>query len=135
MNKYQKTRLKKAVVITLAIFGLGIAYYFFVRLTGFAVPCVIHKLTGIYCAGCGITRMFVALFQLDLISAARNNLLALFTIIPVLIFAVNRGVKYVRRGSTKFSKGEKICTTLLIVLMVIFTLLRNLPYFHFLQPI
>ncbi len=135
MKVDQKNRLKKLIITVTLVLSVGIIYYIFVRTSGYAVPCVINKITGIYCAGCGITRMFVALFQLDFTVAARNNLLALMLIIPVLIFAVNRGIKYVKYGALKFSRAEKICVIALIILLVIFTVIRNIPTFNFLQPI
>ena len=131
----KKARLKKLIITLTVILSAGIIYYVFIKISGFAVPCVIHQLTGIYCATCGITRMFVALFELDIITAARNNLLILLLIIPIIVFAVNRGIKYVKHGALKFTESEKLCVGILLVLLVIFTVLRNIPCFDFLRPI
>ena len=131
----KKARLKKLIITLTVILSAGIIYYVFIKISGFAVPCVIHQLTGIYCATCGITRMFVALFELDIITAARNNLLILLLIIPITVFAVNRGIKYVKHGALKFTESEKLCVGILLVLLVIFTVLRNIPCFDFLRPI
>lgn len=79
--------------------------------------------------------MFVALFELDIITAARNNLLILLLIIPITVFAVNRGIKYVKHGALKFTESEKLCVGILLILLVIFTVLRNIPCFEFLRPI
>ena len=135
MNKDKKVRLKKLIIGTTILLFAGIAYYVFIKVTGNAVPCIIHKLTGFYCAGCGITRMFVYLFRLDIISAAKSNILALILLIPVIVFAINRGIKYVKQGAQKFSEFEKLCVIILLILLVVFTLLRNIPFFSFFRPI
>lgn len=131
----KKARLKKLITTLTVIFSVGILYYIFIKVSGFAVPCVIHQLTGIYCSTCGITRMFVALFELDIVLAARNNLLALLLIIPTILFVANKGIKYVKYGVLKFTKFEKLCAVILLILLVAFTVLRNIPGFELLRPI
>ena len=135
MEKDKKTRIKRLIIITTAVLLVGVAYYVFIKITGNAAPCIVYKSTGFYCAACGITRMFVALFELDIITAARNNLLALLLIIPVIVFALNRGIKYVKYGALKFTKPEKFCVIILIILLVVFTALRNIQSLDFLRPI
>lgn len=135
MTKDQKSRLKKLVLTVTSVLLAGIFYYLFVKLSGLAMPCLIHKFTGIYCAGCGITRMFLALFELDFALAAKNNILALALLVPIIVFSVNRGIKYVLLGRVKFSKSEKVCVIAFIVLLVAFTVIRNLDSFSFLRPI
>ena len=131
----QKIRLKKLLILTALILGSGMAYYLFVRFTGFAVPCIIYKSTGLYCITCGITRMFVALFSLDFISAAQNNLLVLALLVPAVVFAINKAIKYVKTGDKTLSTPQKIIVLLALLLSVAFMVLRNLPQLSFLAPI
>ncbi|MBO5852667.1 MAG: DUF2752 domain-containing protein [Clostridia bacterium] len=130
-----KTRLKRLFLVATVVLLIGLVYYGWIKITGLAIPCIIHTLTGIFCTGCGITRMFVALLGANFLLAARSNLLAFILIIPITLFAANRGVKYVKHGYTEFSKWEKTCVVIFIVLATLFTLLRNIPYFSFLRPI
>ena len=131
----KKARLKRLIITLTVVLSAGILYYIFIKISGFAVPCVIHQLTGIYCATCGITRMFVAMFELDFALAARNNLLILLLIIPIILFILNKGIKYVKHGVQKFTKFEKLCVIILLILLVAFTVLRNIPSLYFLRPI
>lgn len=130
----EKARLKKLLIAVGAILFAGILYYVIILQTGFSIPCIIYETTGIYCAACGITRMFSALFRLDFISAAKSNIFALVLILPTIIFAFKKGRKYLKNGKLKLSKSEIIIIAIVLALAVIFMVLRNLPQFSFLSP-
>ena len=83
MNGEQKSRASKLVKKLAAALAVGLIYLIFVRITGRRIPCVFYELSGKYCPGCGITRMFVALSRLDLAAAADYNLLALILLLPL----------------------------------------------------
>ena len=121
----EKTRLKKLLVITSCVLAVGVAYYVFITKTGLSVPCFIYETTGLYCAGCGITRMFVSLFRLDFISAAKSNIFVLVLLFPTILFFMKKGSEYVKKGKLKLSKTEKISILLIIVLAFVFMVVRN----------
>ena len=67
------------------LIGIGcIIYAIMVRYTNFRIPCFFHKITGYYCPGCGITRMFYHLTFLDWKRASQENYF-LFWSIPLLL--------------------------------------------------
>ena len=67
------------------LIGIGcIIYAIMVRYTNFRIPCFFHKITGYYCPGCGITRMFYYLTFLDWKRASQENYF-LFWSIPLLL--------------------------------------------------
>ena len=53
--------------------ALGTVYLVWLLLTGIRIPCPFYELTGLPCPGCGTTRMFLALFRLDLPAAFAYN--------------------------------------------------------------
>ena len=55
------------------VFGLGIGYFIWLRLSGPAIPCLFRKITGWLCPGCGITTLILCLARLDLAGAFAAN--------------------------------------------------------------
>jgi hypothetical protein len=96
-------RYVKPVAILIAI---GVAYLIFVRITGFAIPCPIHLITGYKCPGCGITSMFIHLSKLNFQAAFWDNpFLALTS--PYLLFEI--GYEYYFKISGKpYPKWHRI---------------------------
>ncbi|MBE6783048.1 MAG: DUF2752 domain-containing protein [Ruminococcaceae bacterium] len=129
-----KARLMARVKSVLMVLIFGILYYGFVKLTGWGIPCFINKIFNIYCPGCGITRMFVALIQGDLKAAAGYNLLVLVFLIPALIFAIIRTIRYVKKDVVGYNKIEMAAILFATVCTIVFTVMRNMPAFSFLAP-
>lgn len=111
----------------------GTIYLLLVLLTPVRIPCAIHLVTGLYCPGCGISRFFIELSQLHILSAARQNLavavlLPLWSVIGVIEFIWN---------PKAFEQGSRLLNILTwgsVALLVIFGILRNIPGLEFLQP-
>lgn len=129
-----KDRLKKILIYLASLLGLGFAYLLFVQYTGLGIPCVFHLLTGLYCPGCGISRMCLALARLDFKAAMGHNLLV-FCLLPILIWlGLSKAVEYVKTGRTTRSKWETIFYLTAFALCVLFVVLRNMEKFAFLAP-
>lgn len=135
MNTDAKKRLltviKKAAIILL----LGLAYYTFICITGYVIPCVFNLATGLYCPGCGITRMFLSLAQLDFISAAHNNLLVFSLMVPVFVYLFVKLISYIKKGETHYTLIDKIIIIIIALAVFAFWIVRNMPQFPFLAPI
>lgn len=88
--------------------------------------CWFHRLTGLYCPGCGMTRAIKSIISMGLYQAFRYN--ALIFIIPP-IFCLYSYFNY--------KKNEKITKILLIIMLIItvgYGVIRNVPYFDYLAP-
>ena len=95
-----------------------------------AIPCIFHKVTGLYCPGCGITRAIRALVKGNVAESFHNNIL-LYTVIPFLGLVE---IIY-RLTNRKYKKMYNIILILLLAIALIFGVLRNIPQFSFLAPI
>ena len=63
-----------------------------------------HQITGLYCPGCGVSRMCLALFRLDFVSAFRANA-AIFLLLPAgLAIAIQTAVRYVKTGNGRLTR-------------------------------
>jgi hypothetical protein len=84
-------------------------------------PCVFHRLTGLWCPGCGTTR---ALHQL-----VHGNLTAAFHLNPLAISMLPVAGYLVARGDSRALKPVWIWALLGVI--VAFGVLRNIPAYPF----
>lgn len=133
MNYAQKKRFRALLKKYASVLGIGIAYVLFTKLTNWGIPCVSRLLTDQLCPGCGISRMFLSLLQLDFVAAARYNLLV-FCLLPFFLgLLVYKSVSYIKNGSIKMGTAEKIFYIFVFILAIVFTILRNTDCIPFLQ--
>jgi len=121
-----------AIGSVLAVAGLALVYTVDPSEVGFYPPCMLHRLSGWHCPGCGATRALHALLHGDLPQALAFN--------PVFIFLMPMmGVALAWRGLEKW-RGRPPRTRPLLpgsvilalaALLVAFGLLRNLPGWPF----
>jgi len=96
--------------------------------------CIFNKITGFYCAGCGISRGVHSLLRGDFYKAADQNLL-LVTAFPLsVIWLTSRFLKL--KYSENMKKYDTAVIIFFIIIVLLFMVLRNiqLPYFNFLRP-
>jgi Protein of unknown function (DUF2752) len=90
---------------------------------------------GISCPGCGGLRAVNDLTNLQLVDAASSNLLFVLAL-PLILFALVRWVTDQWRGAARtppaWAAGP--VTTGVVAVLIVFTVLRNLPQFHWLAP-
>ncbi|SHJ31609.1 DUF2752 domain-containing protein [Parasporobacterium paucivorans] len=116
------------------VIAAGLGYGVWCRYTHLAIPCLFHKITGLYCPGCGISRMSLALLQGDFREAFLNNP-GVLCVLPVLILVcANGSVRYVRTGRMEQNKAEKYMLTAVLVVLIVFGMLRNIPGLEMLHP-
>ena len=108
---------------------LGFFYYLWIRVTGLAIPCLFHAVTGLDGPGCGTTRLCLSLLRGDFLAAKAANPFVFFTL-PFLLFEIlfltYRG--YLR--STGKVAPEPHWNTILLGIyagaLILFGILRNL---------
>lgn len=123
-----KKRLKKAALFVPLLFILGLVGVWLSE-TGHGIPCIFHAVTGLQCPGCGVTRMLSALLHGDWRGAWESNA-AVLTLSPVLAGLVGLSlVRWIRTGSARLPRRADAVTVVCVVLLLLFTVARNLPAF------
>lgn len=128
-----KIRFKQVLQKTFLLLFAGLAYIV-LYLNGIQIPCIFHQLTGLYCPGCGISRMCISILRLDFLSALRYNSVIMFLLPVLLLMGMQLTVSYVKTGNKQLSKGQKVLVWIMSAILVLFGVIRNLPQFSFLRP-
>jgi hypothetical protein len=118
---------KPVTVVVCLLAGLvlsGMLFFLNPATTWFFPPCFFHKLTGLYCPGCGSTRALHCLLHGELREALHYN--ALFVLIFPLLGIVYL-VSIIHRRSSTTTSGRQWCwLALLVTLIVLFGVVRNI---------
>ena len=131
--------MKKRIFITVAAAFFAAAALVYLYFTGegegAGIPCMFHQITGFYCSGCGASRALRSVLHFDFYQALRYN--AMFTA-AVPFFAVYfcaLAVSYIRFGKDGVSsKIPAKAVWVFIAAVILFGILRNIPFFAFLVP-
>ena len=123
---------KNRVKIGIFLFFLFIIYYLLNKKIGIGIPCVFHELTGLYCPGCGITRLLFSLLELNFFQAFRSNPLVFILLILIILYLILKLI--LKRFNINLTIPNYIYYFLLII-VILFGILRNIPGFEFLRPI
>lgn len=123
--------MKKKILLCILLLFLLIAYLYLGDRFHFHINCPIKELTGLYCPGCGITRMLTSILQLDFYQAFRYNPL-IFISLPVFIFFI---IEYIiTKKEPLYNRIPTKIWIAIIIIFIIYGLLRNFPLFDFLAP-
>ena len=116
-------RMKEYLILIL------ILIFFFLLFLSRNLTCIFYEITGLYCPGCGITRMFLALSRFEVSKAFRYNPLVFCLLIFSLLYVLYNLIRYkkIRKLNSKIIIG-------LVIIVILFGILRNLPCFDFLAP-
>lgn len=110
-------RFKTCSIVVL----LGVIYYIFIQFTGFMVPCVFRKITGLRCPGCGISGLFICLFSLDFIGAFNSNPF-IFVTFPYLIIEL----LFYDIINKKYKKINDKTVIVYLFTLILFGIIRNI---------
>ena len=122
---------KKVVLISILVLILAI----FVLLDIFEViglPCVFHEYLHIWCPGCGSTRMIRSLLHFEFYQAFRYNPLV-FGLLFAFLGLIIAEIVYFIRNKKIFNISAKIYVILLVIILI-YWILRNIPFFSWLAP-
>lgn len=96
------------------------------------LPCPLHAMTGLWCPGCGATRAFGDLVRGDVASALSSNALAVVLLcVGAIVWAIWARARLRERTFRKPASGVVVVG---VVIVVVFTVFRNLPVGSWLAP-
>lgn len=131
MKKINREKLKKLLLTMSFVF----IYYLLARFNVFAVPCPIKYIFHVYCPGCGVSRMLIAITKFQFKKAYGYNQL-MFILLPFfIILFCDYIISYLYDRPNKII--DKIPTwvyILVAVIIVLFGIIRNIPGFEYLTP-
>ncbi len=122
MELFQKHPVLTKVVL-LAAAAAGLTFLYFFKPGTFHYPtCVFHDLTGLYCPGCGSTRALYQLLHGNFLTALHDNAMAVLAV-PFFVYAAVR--------KRPLSEIHPFWVWGIFYMLVVFTILRNIPLFPF----
>lgn len=98
--------------------------------TGF--ECQVHKVLGLDCPGCGVTRMILALLNMDFYQAFRYNPFMFVTMFILFIVYIWQSIVYIKKN--KMLKHLDTFFIIYAVLLISFGIMRNTDTFSWLKP-
>lgn len=134
INCQHRKRIENVLKYLFIILLIGFLYAIWCHISHWHIPCIFHQLTGLYCPGCGTTRMCLALVKGNFMTAFRCNQ-AIFLIMPLgLLLALKIIFNYIKLGVIRLSKCQIYILWGIVVWLVLFGVLRNIPVFSGLRP-
>ena len=96
------------------------------------LPCIFHDYLNIWCPGCGTTRMIRSLLHFEFYQAFRYNPLVFILLFPFGA-TILAEIIYFIKNKRLFNISNKIYIVLLFILLI-YMVLRNIPYLSWLTP-
>lgn len=128
-------RLIRLCIKTGGLLGAGLFYALLCILAGHPlIPCMFHTITGLYCPGCGVSRMCLSLLSLDFQSAFQANAAVMLILPPGLIIAFQMAFRYIKSGRLQPTRAQNLVLYIMAGFLFLFGILRNLPAFAWLSP-
>ena len=110
-----------------AVLALLAGYYLILKSTGTGIPCPFRFFFHIECRGCGIRRMLLAASEGNVRGAFHAHPV-LFCFSPFLLWIIGKNAAaYLRGGTMRLRRWEKAGLLILLISLMIFFVVRNLP--------
>lgn len=128
-----RRRLEKVVKKLVIIAVIGIVYAIWMLKTSIGIPCPIRFITGFRCPGCGISHMCISLLHGEIREAFYSNRIV-FLLLPIMVVIIVRQLyRYIRYGRERLDRGENIMVGIMVILLLVWGIIRNLPVFYYLN--
>lgn len=111
--------------------GAGLLIFFDPSSESFFPACPLYTTTGLACAGCGLTRATHAIIHGDLYRGIRYNILSPLVMVLLGYTWLALASFTVRGRSLSFRLLHGKTSTVILVTLIAFSVIRNIPYFPF----
>ena len=120
-----QARAWRVLLMTGAVAAALLGYVLLFSVTGRGIPCALHELTGLRCAGCGLTRAAAALLSGDVAAAFAYNPIWPVYAAYFLWVGLSDAAVYIRRGQLQLLPGRWWLHAALLAAVTVFGILRN----------
>jgi len=115
--------IKRQSLIVISVYAVGVLVFLLIAHTPFYLPCIWKAITNIPCPTCGLTRAFLYLYQLNIISAVKMSILSAPLIIGVVVHLICAFADLIWKTSllnrfNMFFAKSWVLVTLLILIFV-----------------
>lgn len=129
-NTIPRDRLVKISKVA-GLTGLFLLACYFTLSLNIGTLCLFKRITGLNCPSCGITRMGVSFMRGDIVTAFKYNQV-LSVLSPVFaIYTIFYLYRYLRYGTTKLSNWENVLIIIIAVILLLYGVVRNLPFYPY----
>lgn len=130
-NASKDQRLQSGACVGAIIICAAFLFFFNPALSQWYPPCLFHKLTGLYCPGCGSLRALHQLLHGHLLTALSLNPLMVL-LLPFLGYAfISRMLLALRGKPLPRIFIPAFWLWLLFAVIIAYWILRNIPFFPF----
>jgi hypothetical protein len=116
-----------------AVGMMAVVFFFDPAKNNFYPVCLFHKLTGLNCPGCGMTRALFALLHGHFLRALHDNALFVFSLAALAVWSMRFIFRKLKNQPAELKLSPKFLWGFLAVALV-FAALRNLQEFSWLSP-
>ena len=106
------------IIYILILLGEGISYYL-IKIKEITIPCFFKYLTNIPCPGCGLTRSFISILNLELISAIKYNILGIPLFITIILLNIYLIKDIIYNKKSTITLINKILTNYKIIIFLL----------------
>lgn len=118
---------KKILIINAIVFFGAICFFIYAYLISGneRLSCYFHRMTGLYCPGCGGTRSSLALLRLDILSAVKYNAAVPFGIFVYAYYNIRAFIAGLRDDTEYFKKQRYYLCIVAVAVLILNFIVKN----------